>query len=320
MIDSDKIKKCIMSSDEVVITSHKNIDLDAIGSMLGMYYIANLFNKNAYLVIEDENMAKEVKRSLQTIKESDKIITSTYEDVKNKINNKTLLIITDVNKKSRIQNEKLLKINNKILIDHHIKSEDALSDLLYEYVDINESSTTEIIMKLVDELNIYIPSYIATIMLSGIYIDTNGFMLKTSESTHICAANLYKFGADNIEAQYLLKQNFEEFKRRQKIISNTEFYNTIGIAVEDKLLYQSTELAKASDVILTFNEVEVSFAIAKLDEDTIGISARSLGNIDVEKIMTTFGGGGHKLNAAAQIKNLTVEEIKEKLLKYLGVK
>ena len=173
MIDSDKIKKCIMSSDEVVITSHKNIDLDAIGSMLGMYYIANLFNKNAYLVIEDENMAKEVKRSLQTIKESDKIITSTYEDVKNKINNKTLLIITDVNKKSRIQNEKLLKINNKILIDHHIKSEDALSDLLYEYVDINESSTTEIIMKLVDELNIYIPSYIATIMLSGMeYMST----------------------------------------------------------------------------------------------------------------------------------------------------
>lgn len=317
MIDSFKIENLIRSCDEVFITAHKHVDLDALGSILGMYYVANNFGKKAYIVIDDAEFSNEVIRALSTMKRVDDIISSKYNDIKDKITDDALLIVTDTNKNTRVQNEELLRIKNKVVVDHHVESEHIISDLIYKYIDVTSSSATEIVLELINELNIYIPSEIATIMLAGIYIDTNGFLLKTSEKTHVYTSLLYKFGADNKEAQYLLKQNFEEFKRRQNLTLSTEIHDKFAISVSD-MKYFSSELGKASDVILTFDNVEASFVIAKIDEDVVGISARSLGNIDVEKIMHSFNGGGHKTDAAAQIRGKSEEEVKNELLKILG--
>lgn len=317
MIDSFKIEKLIRSCNEVFITAHKHVDLDALGSILGMYYVANNFGKNAYIVIDDTEFGNDVLRTISTMKKVDDIVPVKFNDIKDKITNKSLLIVTDTNKNTRVQNEGLLKIKNKVVIDHHVESENIISDLIYKYIDITSSSSTEIILELINELNIYIPAEIATIMLAGIYIDTNGFLLKTSEKTHIYTSLLYKFGADSKEAQYLLKQNFNEFKRRQNLTLSTEMYDKFAISVSD-MKYFSSELGKACDVILTFDGVEAAFVIAKIDDDVVGISARSLGNIDVEKVMNHFGGGGHKTDAAAQIGGKSVAEVREKLLEFLG--
>ena len=131
MVDSNKIKELINESSEVFITPHKNIDLDALGSSLGLYYIANHFNKKAYIIIDDENKSKEVIRAISTTQKLGNIVISTYDEIKDKIDSKSLLIITDTNKASRVQNEKLLKIKNKILIDHHVKSGDTINNLSY---------------------------------------------------------------------------------------------------------------------------------------------------------------------------------------------
>ncbi len=317
MVNSNKIKELITSAHNIVITSHKNVDLDAIGSILGIYYTAKNYSKDMYIVLNDEKYEPEVRRTLSTIKKEDHIITNTYQEIKKNINDKTLLIIVDTNKKNRIQNVELLNIKDKILIDHHIKTDSSVDDAIYEYVDNNESSTAEIVMDLINDLNVYIPSYIATIMLAGIYVDTNGFILKTNENTHLCASLLYKFGADNKEAEHLLKQNYNEYKRRQKLIMKTEFYDDIAITTGRNMIYDTAELAKSSDVLLTFNNVEASYTIARIDKDTIGISARSLGNKDVETVMKHFNGGGHKTDAATQINGRDVNIIKEELLKYL---
>jgi len=317
MIDSFKIENLIHSCDEVFITAHKHIDLDALGSILGMYFVANSFGKNVHIVIDDVEFSNEVKRAISSIKKVDNIIPKKYNLIKKEITDKSLLIVTDTNKSTRVQNEELLKIKDKIVIDHHIEGEEAINDLEYKYIDVTASSATEIVLELINDLNIYIPSEIATIMLAGIYIDTNGFLLKTCEKTHIYTAMLYKFGADNKEAQYLLKQNFGEFKRRQKLTLSTEIYDKFAISASD-MEYYSSELGKASDVILTFNNIEASFVIAKIGDNMVGISARSLGNIDVEKVMHHFNGGGHKTDAAAQIKGKTVEEVKKELLEFLG--
>ena len=317
MIEYMKIENLINSSDEVFITAHKYIDLDALGSILGIYYIVNNIGKNAHIVIDDEEINPEVRRALSTIKKIDDIIPKTYDEIKDLITDKSLLIVCDTNKKTRVQNEDLLKIDKKVVIDHHVESKQVIEDLTYKFIDTSSSSATEIVLDLIDELNIYIPSEIATIMLAGMYIDTNGFSIKTSEKTHIYASILYKFGADSKEAQYLLKQNFTEFKRRQKLTLGTDIYDEYAITTSESI-YSSTELAKASDVLLTFNGVEASFSIAKLDDDVVGISARSLGNIDVEKIMLHFNGGGHKTDAATQIRGKSVEEIKKELLEFLG--
>lgn len=316
MIDYLKIEQLIKSSSGVFITAHKNIDFDALGSILGMYYISNKIGKSTHIIIDDDVFTPEMKRAIHNIRKLD-IIPNNYNDIKDKIDNKSLLIITDVNTNRRIQNNKLLDIKNKIVIDHHIETDDYIQNTTYKYIDIKSSSACEIVLKLINNLNIYIPSEIATIMLAGIYIDTNGFSLKTTKETHNSASLLYEFGADTNESQYLLKQNFNEYKRIQKLVLNTEFYDDIAITTGDGK-YFNTDLAKSSDTLLKFNNVEASFTIAKLDDNIVGISARSLGNIDVASIMNRFKGGGHKTDAATQIKNGKVSDIKEELLNYLG--
>lgn len=317
MIDYNIINELIKNSSNVIITAHKDIDLDALGSILGMYYIVSNAKKNTYILIEDEKSEPEVRRALSKVSRLDKIKPVKYFEIINEINDNTLLIIMDTNSSSRLQNIELLNIKNKILLDHHIEDGESINNLSYKYIDSNQSSSTEIVMKIINELNIYIPTYVATIMLAGIYIDTNGFRIKTNENTHECAANLYKFEANIKELHYLLKQNFARYERRQKLILKAEFYDTIAITTGGKYLYDNAELAKSSDTLLTFNGVELAFSIARINKDNIGISARSLGNVDVQKIMSHFNGGGHRTEAATSIPGNDVEIIKSELLNYL---
>lgn len=317
MIDSLKIEKYIKLADKIFITAHKNIDLDALGSVFGMYYVASNYDKEIYIVIDDEEVTYEVKRALLEFKKISNVEPVRYNDIKSIITNKSLLIITDTNMVTRIQNKNMVNFKNKMIIDHHIETKDSITDATYNCIDTTSSSACEMVIEILKKLKVSIPGPVATIMLAGIYIDTNGFLLKTTEKTHQHTSLLYKFGADNIEAQYLLKQNYNEFKRRQKFTLNAEFYNNIVVSAS-RSKYLSTELAKASDVLLTFNNVEASFTIAKLSNNVVGISARSLGNIDVEEIMNHFGGGGHKTDAATQIKTDDVLKIKEELIEYIG--
>ena len=311
-----EIKNKISESNEVILTSHIDMDLDALGSILGLYYICTNLGKKTYIVIDDKEHTIEIKRALNNIKKEFNININSYKSIEKIISDKSLLIITDTNNEKRVQNKNLLNIKNKIVIDHHIISENKINSK-YEYIDENASSAIEMILYLIDELNIYIPTYIATIMLAGMYIDTNGFLIKTTEKTHKSAALLYKFNVDTIETEQLLKQNFNEYKRRQKLVLKTEFINNYAISY-DESVYIPIELAKASDVLLTFNDIEASFVIAKIDKNTIGISARSIGNIDVEKIMKHFNGGGHRTIAATQIEDTDIEKVKNDLIYYLG--
>jgi c-di-AMP phosphodiesterase-like protein len=237
-------------------------------------------------------------------------------DIKKVIDDETLLIIVDTNKKERIQNEELFNlIKNKIIIDHHIKDDNDKYKLSYEYINSDESSSSEIVIDLINDLNIYIPDYIASIMLAGVIIDTDNFYLKTGENTFEIAGTLKKFGADTTEIQYLLKQDYNEYIDRQKIIINTEFIDNIGVALGSTMkIYENEELAKAADTILMFNNVEASFVIGYIDDDEIGISARSLGKIDVQKIMKRLDGGGHKTDAATQLKGIDLDQARDKLI------
>lgn len=317
MIDYNKINELIKNASNIVITAHKDIDLDALGSILGMYYIVSNAKKTAYIVIEDEKSEPEVRRALSKVSRLDKVKPVRYSQILDVVNDNTLLVIMDTSSINRLQNIELLNIKNKILLDHHIEDGESINNLSYKHIDSNQSSSTEIIMNLINELNIYIPTYVATIMLAGIYIDTNGFRVKTNENTHVCAANLYKFEANIKELHYLLKQNFNRYEKRQKLILKAEFYDTIAITTGGKNIYDNSELAKSSDTLITFNGIDISFSIARINKDNIGISARSLGGTDVQKIMAHFNGGGHRTEAATSIPGTDVELVKNELLNYL---
>lgn len=318
-IDSKKIEEIIKKSSNVVITAHKNLDLDALGAILGFFYIASKLDKESYLLIEDDIFEEGVKTALNNIEKLGFNIPINKLS-KTKIGKNTLLVILDTNNEDRIQNEKSInKINNKILIDHHVKGGVNENDYLYSYINSQESSSCEIIMDLLIDLNVYIPQYIASVMLSGIMVDTNRFYIKTTKNTFEVAALLKKMGADYNDIQYLFKQDFNEYIKRQEIIKSSVFVNkNVIIAIaEDNKIYDNEELAKAADTMLTFNFVEASFVIGKIDKNQIGISARSLEKIDVQSIMKKLNGGGHKTEAATQIIDKNIDEVKEMVIKLI---
>lgn len=239
-----------------------------------------------------------------------------------KFNSKnTLVAVLDTNKKSLLGYSKIVEDFDKIIvIDHHIKSDDQIENPIFSYIDNSKSSATEIIAAYLKSLNLKIEPIIATIMLAGIEVDTNEFNIKTSPKTFKTAAYLLELGANNIDKQNLLKENKENYCKRQDFIKKSYMINkNMALCVMDKNIYERYQLALISEDLLQFDDVEASFTIGFIDKNIIGISARSIGEIDVESIMRSLGGGGHQTDAACTIESKKLEEVKQKLLQSIEV-
>lgn len=316
-MDAELVKEKIEQSSQVVIMAHRNLDLDALGSSLGIEYLCKTLDKAAYLLIEDDRHEVGVQRGIDEIrKQKINVKINTYEEIKMRIDNDTLLIIVDTHIPNLVQNKLALTIPNILVIDHHIINEENRIPSMYEYIGTNHPSTVSIIIDLLKQLDIYIHPYIATIMLAGIFIDTNGFFNKTTSRTHKEVVYLYKCGAQLEQVQYLLKEDIEKYNDRQQVIKEAKIINDKFIIAtgHNDHFYLKEDLAKISDGMLLFNNIEASFAIGKLSEDVIGISARSLGNVNVQQIMEQLGGGGRIEDAATQIKNDTLDNVYSKLV------
>ncbi len=303
-----KLDQEIEKHDNVIIIGHQNPDLDCIGSSLGLY---NSIEKECYIFkttdLLNDSMQKAFKElDTKTIKFINK--TNYKKVLKN-----TLLIVTDLHKKSLLEYSEILEdIKDVVIIDHHILGSEKINSIL-EYIDSKASSATEIVTHYLKYKEKTVDSVTATIMLAGIEIDTNGYNMKTTENTFKTAAYLMSMGADNILKQNILKIKKEEYLNRTKQIENSYMINNMMICKLDKENYNPSYLATMSEDLLRFDKVEASFTIGKLTNNKIGISARSLGNINVETIMASMGGGGHLTDAACQIE--TTIEAAEILLK-----
>ena len=315
----DKFIDVLNAHEKIVLIPHNEVDLDSLGSTLGLYTFLSTLQKELYINIDEKNMELGVKRALQKTKELDMNINiKQLRDIE--VDSNTLLMMLDFHKKDMAQNPNIFKMSdNIIIIDHHIESKDSVKNCTLKYIDDEASSTVEIIYDLLESENIVVPNYIATIMLAGITVDTNNFSIKTDGKTHEVAASLSKRGANAKEVQYLLKEDLKEYISMQKIIFNTEIVDKIfAISVGKKTeIYDKEQLAKIADSLLQFDEIEASFCIGKINSNIIGISARSLGNIDVERIMNKLNGGGHLTEAACQMYNTTLEKAKNELLKII---
>ena len=198
--------------------------------------------------------------------------------------------------------------------------DDQIENPIFSYIDNSKSSATEIMAAYLKSLNLKIEPIIATIMLAGIEVDTNEFNIKTSPETFKTAAYLLELGANNIDKQNLLKENKENYCKRQDFIKKSYMINkNMALCVMDKNIYERYQLALISEDLLQFDDVEASFTIGFIDKNIIGISARSIGEIDVEAIMRSLGGGGHQTDAACTIESKKLEEVKQKLLQSIEV-
>lgn len=310
--NKEKLDKYISNSSNIVIMGHRYLDLDALGASIGMYEYVKSKGKKPVIVINDRKFENGVKKVLDTFKNAFTITRSSK--IKESINNKSVLIIVDTNKNYLLQDPALSNAFEKVIvIDHHDSNDQTINDGLV-IIDRNASSTCEMITDLLDFDKIEITKDVATILLSGIVLDTNNYVIKTTTDTYRTSYILSKCGADSQYVQYLLKQDLKKYLARQKVVTNVKQIKRIALSNgKANVLYRREDLAKIADTLLVFDKIEASFVIGKLDDKSIGISARSLGRINVGKVLEAFNGGGDEFEAGASIKNTTIKKIEEEL-------
>ena len=309
------IKKQIKKASNIFIMGHKYIDVDAFGASLGFYCYATLNKKNAYIVLDDKKLEKSVQTNIDYYKDKINIIKSV--SVQKMVNKKSLLIIVDTTKKPLLQNSDILNLfSNIIVVDHHSMGHDSIDGENAVIInDLEASSTCEMLVSMLDSDNYLLPSDVATTVLAGIVLDTNNFVIRTNENTYYAAYYLARCGADSREVQYLFKEDIKEYIEMQKVITEVKVVKKIAISkgLQTKM-YRREELAKIADTILLFKNIEASFVIGKTDNG-IGVSARSMGNINIGEIMEEFGGGGDCHEAATLIKDASLNEVVDRIIK-----
>lgn len=309
-----KLNDIINEYDNFIVVGHKDPDLDSLGSSLGLYEIIESFGKKAYLFLNDKDLESYNSNINQSFQKMEKDVVCVNDKSYKKIVGKTLLIVTDTHIPERLEYPELVNLFDTVVLDHHIKSKKYIKDTKFLYIDTNLSSMSELITYYAEYVNIDLDNVIATILLAGIEIDTNGFNLKTTSRTYEAASTLMEMGADSILKQELLKESKDEYIKRANFIRNS-FMVTDSIAMcITNGISTSLELAEVAEELLTFEDVKASFVIGKLEENLVGVSARSLGEIDVSETMKAMGGGGHSSNAATQIKDKNLKEVKQEIV------
>ena len=318
---SNALADIVSDSDKIIVMGHKRPDFDAVGACVGIYTFAKIVGKECYIILNDSDRDETIQKVMFEIDNSDEQLARVFVDSDEAwelMTPQTTLIIVDTSDASRVIDAAILsKANRKVIIDHHRRGEEIITNPLLTYIEPYASSASELIAELIEyqtKLEKITP-VAATIMLGGIVVDTQNFSIRTGSRTFDAAAYLRSNGADPTRVKTILKEPFENFMNRVEIINNS-IQKTPEIimakAPEDKY-YTNVMLAQSADLLLTLKGIECSFAIGYLEEGKVGISARSLGNINVQLIMEELGGGGHLANAATQIEGINLDEALDRL-------
>ena len=318
---SEALQEQIKQAPTTYVMGHMFPDMDAIGSSLGIARIAMMLGKDAKVIIDQEKIGNDISNLLDEISkyhETAKNIISP-EEAFEEISQEDLVVLVDHHKPSMSIAPYLNEETNKVvIIDHHRRGDEFPDKPILVYIEPYASSASEVITELFEYVSSdsnSINRIEATTMLGGIIVDTNNFSLRTGSRTFDAASYLQSVGANTTTIQRMLKESPENYLTRMEIVKNMEFV-TKGMAVahgEEKDYHRQVIAAQAADTILSMTDVEASFVIIRLDEETIGVSARSLGKVNVQRVMEKMGGGGHLTNAATQVKNSTILEVKEQL-------
>ena len=313
---SQALKDLMEEASEIIVMGHQFPDMDAIGGCLGIRRIANMNQKKAWIVTNENQFSHDIHKLMDVIREQkdlrEDIITP--EEALEKLTPNTLVILVDVSRPVIAAAPEILEKANKIVvIDHHRRSQDFPKNPVLVYIEPYASSTGELITELFEYQNNYAESIQpieATAMLGGIIVDTRNFTLRTGSRTFDAASYLKSVGADTILIQRLLKENVETYLLRSHLLNSLILLdNNIGIVQgEENHTYPTVVAAQTADMMLSMENIDASFVVTKREDGRIGISGRSLGNKNVQRVMEKMGGGGHFSNAATQLSDTTIEE------------
>lgn len=310
--------------DHVFVQGHRNPDLDAIGSAIGIVKIARIHGVKASVVLDVDHVNYDVGRLIAKMQAAgiDKDVFISPKDALEEATDDSLLVLTDHSKYSITYDPELYdRLKNRlIIIDHHRRGEEFPENPMLVYIEPYASSTCELVTEMIE----YQPQggegvltdLEASAMLAGITVDSKEFSLRTGTRTFDAASYLRSIGADTQVVSELLKENIDNYLQRSHLVSTIDMIEPdMALLVgEENKIYDPIITAQAADTALSLEHVDASFALTRRSKDAVGISARSMGNVNVQVIMEKLGGGGHLSNAATQLKGITIEEAKVKLL------
>ncbi len=312
---SHSIRDTMQAADEIFIMGHTREDYDAFGAAVGVALMARQLNKPVHVVLS--NWLDSVEKIIELLHKDEayKDLFVTASDVTISTALEPLLIVVDTFIPKLVAAPFLLeRIKKVIVIDHHRRSEYTIKNPAITYLEPSASSTCEMVTELLmyfDE-KMRIGKLAATAIYSGIVVDTKNFAIQTGARTFEAAAYLRRSGADPVAVNYLFKSDYETTVALAKTKAQSEYYEG-GLVVSqiDSIIPNVQAIAgQAADSLLTIEGVRMTIILFQIKSDTVGISARSSGDLNVQVIMEKFGGGGHQNVAGAQVRDIPLAELK----------
>lgn len=307
---ANTLAKLMRDSSRVLVMGHRFADLDAVGAAVGVCCIARSCGVRANIVIDSNKNAAHALIEHMRAEAEYKDCFISPQDALLRADGRTLLVVVDTSRPEQVENPELLSICSRVaVIDHHRVAATYIQNAALGFIEAYASSACELIAEMLQEL-IEIGDILkceADAMLAGIVLDTKSFTLRTGDRTFEAAAYLRRAGADTAEVKRFLRTGMKDAVARYKIMQSAELYRGVAIAApseeENRIV-----IAQAADELLNISGVDASIVVAPCDERYISVSARSIGEVNVQCLMEKLGGGGTRSAAAAQIKDKSLPE------------
>lgn len=310
----------IRQSDGVLIMGHKFGDLDCIGAAVGMWSaVTNALHRPARVVVNrDQCMARALIEHME--RNGEKEIFISPEEALPLMTSHSLLVVVDTHNPDVVESRELLAQSQRtVVIDHHRMMVRHIENALVFYHEPYASSASELVAELVQYIgDAALTRPDAEALLAGIMLDTKNFVLKTGVRTFEAAAYLRRRGADTVEVKRLFADNIETYKAKYRIVSSAQIHNGCAVTyVEKEFPDIRLSCAQAADELLSIQGVKASYVVFPAS-GMVNISARSMGDMNVQLVMEKMGGGGHLSMAGAQLSGMTVEQVRDKLMQVLS--
>ena len=312
------LKLLMTQSSKIFIMGHKNPDLDSFGAALGIYRMARIVDKEAFIVLNayNDTMAD----MIEDAKKTEEYAFISSEKALSLADDHSLVIVVDTHRPQLVESIELVEqVKRTVVIDHHRRAEDVLPHQIMSYMESYASSASELVTEVVQYANEKSKKKILTkleadALLAGIMVDTNRFAVKAGVRTFEAASWLRRAGADLINVRRYFQADSESLRVKALCLANAKFYEG-GVAMSvcpGENINSQIVNSQVADELLTIKGIKASFVAGRNENGKTVISARSLGDINVQVVMEKFGGGGHLNTAGAQVDD-TPEEILEKI-------
>lgn len=308
---ANAISELIKASGQVLIMGHKYADMDTIGGAAGICCIARKLGCKAHIVIdENNNGATTLIEKLRTSEDYKEAFISAQEAILH-ADRGTLLVVVDTNRPEQVEDQSLLLACNRVaVIDHHRRAASYIQNAALTFLEPYASSVSELVCELLQELveQSDILRVEADALLAGLVMDTKNFTMRTGERTFDAAAFLRRVGADTISVKMVLQNDMDDTVARYKILQQVKRYrDSIAIAVieepQDRIV-----AAQAADEMLNIIGIQASLVIYPTADGGVIVSARSIGEINVQVLLEELGGGGNKSAAGLQMESISLRD------------